>query len=193
MKKIFLLLSIISSQTLFAQKRQPVDYVNLFTGTSNSRWMLFPGATLPFGMVKLSPDNQENVWNGGYEYTIGSISGFSHLHAMSLSGLSVMPMTGKVELYPGQPKTFMGNANGPFGTMWTAGYHSRYEKSTEKASPGYYSVHLLDHNGVHQKVWGNHAASLISSDSLNDFIALNLGYFFLNSLSQSLFNTLVLA
>jgi predicted alpha-1,2-mannosidase len=127
-----------------AQKK-PVDYVNVFTGTSNSRWMLFPGATLPFGMVKLSPDNQDNVWNGGYEYTIGSISGFSHLHAMSLSGVSMMPMTGKIELYPGQPKTFEGKADGPFGTMWTSGFRSRYEKSSEKATPGYYAVHLLDH------------------------------------------------
>jgi putative transposase len=47
--------------------------------------------------------------------------------------------------------------------------------------------------GVHQKVWGNHAVNLISSGSFKDFIALNLGYFFLNSSSQSLFNTLVLA
>jgi predicted alpha-1,2-mannosidase len=133
------------SSTAFAQK-QPVDYVNLFTGSSNSRWQLFPGPSLPFGMVKLSPDNQENVWNGGYEYSVGSISGFSHLHAMSLSGVSIMPMTGKIEPYPGQPKTFHGNLDGPFGTMWTAGFRSRYEKSSEKASPGYYSVHLLDHH-----------------------------------------------
>jgi len=49
--------------------------------------MLFPGATLPLGMVKLSPDNQNNVWNGGYEHTVSSISGFSHLHAMSLNPL----------------------------------------------------------------------------------------------------------
>jgi hypothetical protein len=44
---------------------------------------------------------------------------------------------------------------------------------------------------VHQKVWGNHAATLISSGSFIDFIILNVGYFFLNSPSQSLFNTLV--
>ncbi len=42
-------------------KPQPVDQVNVFTGTSNSRWMLFPGACLPHGMVQLSPDNQQNV------------------------------------------------------------------------------------------------------------------------------------
>lgn len=138
-----LLLFLTFSSTAFAQK-QPADYVNLFTGTSNSRWMLFPGPTTPFGMVKLSPDNQENVWNGGYEYTIGSISGFSHLHAMSLSGLSVMPAVDKLDLYPGQPKTFPGASDGPFGTMWTAGYRSRFDKKTEVASPGYYAVKLLD-------------------------------------------------
>jgi len=44
--------------------------------------MLGPGASLPNGMVKLGPDNQGNVWNGGYEYTVSSISGFSHLHGM---------------------------------------------------------------------------------------------------------------
>ncbi len=96
-------------------------------------------------MVKLSPDNQENVWNGGYEYTLNSISGFSHLHAMSLSGVSLMPMVGKLEVFPGQPKTFPGPADGPFGTMWTAGYRSRFDKASEHGSPGYYSVHLSEY------------------------------------------------
>jgi predicted alpha-1,2-mannosidase len=127
----------------FTQKK-PTDYVDVFTGTSNSRWMLFPGPTLPFGMVKLSPDNQDNVWNGGYEYTVGSISGFSHLHAMSLSGLSIMPFVGKVELYPGQAKTFTGSSDGPFAGMWTAGYRSRFDKKTEVGKVGYYGVHLMD-------------------------------------------------
>lgn len=130
---------------LLAQK-QPVDYVNVFTGTSNSRWMMFPGATLPFGMVKLSPDNQENVWNGGYEYTISSISGFSHLHAMGLSGLSMMPVTGSMYANEGWMKTYSGPPDGPFGTMWTAGYRSRFDKKTEQGSPSYYSVDLLDYH-----------------------------------------------
>ena len=128
------------------QIKTPLDYVNVFTGTSNSRWMLFPGATLPFGMVKLSPDNQNNVWNGGYEYTVSSISGFSHLHAMSLSGVSLMPATGKLDLYPDFVKVFPGEPDGPFGGMWTAGYRSRFKKETEKGSPGYYAVKLLDYD-----------------------------------------------
>jgi len=109
MKTTTALLALLFAAGLHAQqKRTPADYVNVFTGTSNSRWMLFPGATLPFGMVKLSPDNQNNVWNGGYEYTVSSISGFSHLHSMSLSGVSLMPVTGKLDLYPDFVKVFPG-------------------------------------------------------------------------------------
>jgi predicted alpha-1,2-mannosidase len=141
-----LLLFIDSSISIAQPKSNPIDYVNVFTGTSNSRWMLFPGPTLPFGMVKLSPDNQNNVWNGGYEYTVSSISGFSHLHAMSLSGVSLMPVTGKPDLYPDFLKVFPGEPDGPYGGMWTAGYRSRFKKETEKAGPGYYSVDLLDYN-----------------------------------------------
>ena len=126
--------------------RFAVDRVNVFMGTSNSRWMIFPGAALPWGLVKLSPDNQGNVWNGGYEYTVNSISGFSHLHAMSLSGLSLMPVTGALQLDPSSSRLHPGSADGPFGTMWTAGYRSRFLKQTEKASPGYYSVELYDYN-----------------------------------------------
>ncbi len=147
MQNRFLLLLVWSSHVVCVAQstpaKQPVDYVNVFTGTSNSRWALFPGATLPFGMVKLSPDNQGSVWTGGYEYTVNSISGFSHLHAMTLSGLSVMPATGPLHRF-GQTKTFAGKVDGPFNTMWTSGYRSRFEKKTERGSPGYYTVHLAD-------------------------------------------------
>ncbi len=122
----------------------PVGAVDVFTGTSNSRWMLFPGATTPMGMVKFSPDNQGNVWDGGYEYTVGSISGFSFLHTLGLNSFSMMPLRGSIENEPGQPKLFPGSSDGPFGTMWTAGYRSRIDKKTETGHPGYYAVTLLD-------------------------------------------------
>ena len=125
---ILALLAVAATPGLVAE---PVDEVNVFTGTSNSRWMLFPGATLPFGLVKLSPDNQGNVWNGGYEYTVNSVSGFSHLHAFSLSGVSLMPVTGPMEYNPGLYRVFPGAPDGPFGSMWTCGYRSRIRKETE--------------------------------------------------------------
>jgi predicted alpha-1,2-mannosidase len=145
-KKYFILTAfLLAIQTVSAQKKA-TDYVNVFTGTSNSRWMLFPGPTQPFGMVKLSPDNQDNVWNGGYEYTIGSISGFSCLHGMSLAGISYMPVVGDMISGGEIPKLFPGPPDGPFGGMWTSGYRSRFDRKTEKAKPAYYSVHLLDYN-----------------------------------------------
>jgi len=134
----FVLTGIISS---FAQHKQAVEYADPLMGTSESRWMLTPGVTLPFGMVQLSPDNQAQNWKAGYEYTIGSIFGFSHIHAWTMSGLSVMPAKGILRpgIYP--------NADAPISTGWkTSGHRSRIDKNTEEASPGYYKVDLIDFN-----------------------------------------------
>ena len=116
--------------------KQPVDYVDVFTGTSNSRWMLGPYASVPYGMVELGPDNQASGWMGGYEYSIMNVSGFSHIHAWTMSGLRIMPAMQDFTKTDGAPdRPYMGAS---------AGYHSRIEKSTEKASPGYYSCFLYD-------------------------------------------------
>ena len=51
--------------------RQPVDWVDPMLGTSSSRWMLYPGPSMPFGKVKLSPDNEDfpkRWYKGGHEY-----------------------------------------------------------------------------------------------------------------------------
>jgi len=142
---LYILILSMLSFNLFG-KSEPVDYVNAFTGTSNSRWMITPGPCLPFGMVKLSPDNQGNVWNGGYEYTIGSISGFSHLHGMTLSGVSYMPTVGNLYFGEEYAKLFPGVPDGPYHQMWTAGYRSRYQKEEETGSVGYYRVKLYDYD-----------------------------------------------
>lgn len=116
----------------------PIDWVDVFVGTSNSRWMLGPYATAPFGMIQLGPDNQGDVWMSGYEYAINSISGFSHIHAWTMAGLRMMPATTDL-VFTDRPVDAAYKGGG-------AGYHSRIEKETEKASPGYYSVHLYDHD-----------------------------------------------
>ena len=118
--------------------KEPVDYVDLFIGTSNSRWMLGPYASVPYGMVELGPDNQASGWMGGYEYSIMNVSGFSHIHAWTMSGLRVMPAMQDFTKEDGAPDRPYRGAS--------AGYHSRIEKSTEKASPGYYSCFLYDAN-----------------------------------------------
>ncbi len=118
----------------FAQTvKKPVDYVDPMIGTHHSRWILFPGPTAPFGMVKLSPDNQELGWKAGYEYDVGSIAGFSHLHSWTMAGLLTMPTTGPLKIKPGTEKN-------P-----EKGYRSRFDHRNEKASAGYYSVVLDDY------------------------------------------------
>ncbi|HTL10801.1 MAG TPA: GH92 family glycosyl hydrolase [Chitinophagaceae bacterium] len=123
---------------LAAQQKQPVDYADPLLGTSESRWMLNPGATMPLGMVQLAPDNQGGVWKSGYEYSINNIGGFSHIHSWTMAGLSVMPTVGVLN-------TRRGPADGPT-TGWTTGYRSRIDKTTEQASPGYYAVTLMNGN-----------------------------------------------
>jgi len=120
---------------VFGQKL-PVDYVDVFIGTSNSRWMLGPYACVPFGMVQLGPDNQGNVWMGGYEYSINNVSAFSHIHAWTMAGLAIMPAAQDLTVKDSPVDAAYRGAG--------ATYHSRIEKSTEKAYPGYYSVYLYD-------------------------------------------------
>ena len=42
----------------------------------------YPGATVPFGMVQLSPDTRLESWDGcsAYHYSDSAILGFSHTH-----------------------------------------------------------------------------------------------------------------
>ena len=128
--------------------KQPVDYVDMFTGTSNSRWMLGPYASVPYGMVQLGPDNQTAGWMGGYEYSVMNVSGFSHIHAWTMSGLRVMPAMQDFTKTDGA-------ADKPYRGA-SAGYHSRIDKSTEKASPGYYSCYLYDANCLAEMTASTH-------------------------------------
>lgn len=126
---------VFSNCNLKKNKKEPVDYVNPLLGTSSSRWMLFPGPCLPFGMVKLSPDNMDptGMLDAGYEYTTNSISGFSNVHSWIMSGFLSMPTIGKIKTKPGSEE----NPD--------LGYRSRFSHESENASVGYYSVFLEDY------------------------------------------------
>src|SRR5210317_2060910 len=64
-----------------------LDSVNPFIGTG-FHGHTFPGATLPFGMVQLSPDTHLDGWDAssGYHYDDRQIFAFSHTH---LSGTGI--------------------------------------------------------------------------------------------------------
>jgi predicted alpha-1,2-mannosidase len=116
----------------------PSDEVDPFIGTGG-HGHTYPGATLPFGMVQLSPDTRLTGWDGcsGYHASDDVIYGFSHTH---LSGTGIpdyadilfMPLTG-------EPYLVNGADAGP-----DKGYASRFDKATERAGAGSYSVRLAD-------------------------------------------------
>ena len=118
----------------------PADNVNPFIGTGG-HGHTYPGATLPFGMVQLSPDTRKDSWDGcsGYHYSDDFILGFSHTH---LSGTGVGDY-GDIRFVPsvGQLQFTPGSSENP-----DSGYGSRFSHNNEKATPGYYSVQL--DNGI---------------------------------------------
>ncbi len=120
------------------QNSNPSDYVNPFIGTGG-HGHTYPGATLPFGMVQLSPDTRLDGWDGcgGYHYSDSIIYGFSHTH-LSGTGCSdygdilLMPTVGEVQ--------------------WDhTKYASTFSHKNEKAKPGYYQV-LLDKYNVNAEL-----------------------------------------
>ncbi len=124
-----------------AQEKEPVDYVNPFIGT-DFFGHTFPGASLPFAMVHLSPDIGTQGWTycAGYIYSESSIIGFSHTHWSGVGMVNggevlLMPTVGdKLRIIPGSLK----NPD--------EGYRSRFDHANESATPGYYSVLLKDYN-----------------------------------------------
>lgn len=95
----------------------------------------YPGATVPFGMVQLSPDTRiDGSWDGcsGYHYDDSVIYGFSHTHlngtgCTDYGDIMLMPTMGDHNFIPNE-------------------YGSKFSHSNEKASAGFYSVKLDKHN-----------------------------------------------
>ena len=103
-----------------------LDSVNPFIGTG-FHGHTFPGATLPFGMVQLSPDTHLDGWDAssGYHYDDHQIFGFSHTHLSGtgigdLGDIAILPFSG-------------GHEQIPIAT---------FNKNQEYACPGYYRVAL---------------------------------------------------
>jgi len=104
----------------------------------------FPGATVPFGMIQLSPDTampdfkHAYKWAAGYQYGDTSLLGFSHTHFSGsghsdLGDVLVMPVAGEPKLDPGDP------------AQPGSGYRSRFSHDSEKVEAGYYAVTLSDY------------------------------------------------
>jgi len=127
--KRLLFFFIVFASAKLATAQKLTDKVDVFLGTGG-HGHVYPGATVPFGMVQLSPDNGNEGWDwcSGYHYSSDSIAGFSHTH---LSGtgigdwcdISVMPfLAGAKEV------------------------RTKFSHANESGRPGYYKVKL--DNGI---------------------------------------------
>jgi len=139
----------INSKSVQQQEYNPIDYVNVFIGTKDMGHC-YPGVSVPFGMVQLSPDTDLVPYShgegynpevyrycSGYQYSDTTIVGFSHTHFhgtghSDLGDFLVMPTIGELQLNPG-------TRDDP-----DSGYRSRFSHQNEKAYPGYYGVKLED-------------------------------------------------
>jgi len=138
---MFFLISIPSVFGEICNKKQPVDYVNPFIGTGKykgpSKWGFYggtyPGATVPWGMVQLSPETRTSGAERGYYYEDDKIHFFSFLN--HLSG------------YPnGSSGNFKIQIFSDSANLNKQGYNSKFNHQNESAFPGYYGVWLDDKN-----------------------------------------------
>jgi predicted alpha-1,2-mannosidase len=109
----------------------PVDEPLPMVGTAE-HGHTYPGATVPFGMVQLSPDTPIEGWDAcsGYHYSDSSIVGFSHTHLSGtgcgcLGDVLLMPTVGEIQCNPER-------------------YRSGFSHKREHATPGDYRVFLDD-------------------------------------------------
>jgi predicted alpha-1,2-mannosidase len=163
-----------------------INYVNPLVGTKNMGHT-YPGATVPFGMVQLSPETDtvqyelNGKYNGdvykycsGYQYDDKTIVGFSHTHFSGtghsdLGDFLVMPTTGSLQLNPG-------TSDNPEN-----GFRSRFNHASEIAQPAYYKV-LLDDYSIKAELTatnrvGFHQYTFPKSDSTHIILDLISGIY----------------
>lgn len=138
--KIFasLLLAILIVGCTNKKHDTPLGNVDTFIGTGG-HGHTFPGATMPFGLVQLSPDTRKNSWDGcsGYHYSDSIIYGFSHTH---LSGTGVGDY-GDIRFFPSEGKLI---TEVFYDGDFEKGYGSEFTHDMETSDPGYYAVYLLE-------------------------------------------------
>ncbi|MDE6872201.1 MAG: GH92 family glycosyl hydrolase [Bacteroidales bacterium] len=112
------------------QQPEPADFVDPMIGTG-FHGHTFPGATVPYGMVQLSPDTRTEGWDAcsGYHCSDTSILGFSHTHlsgtgCADLADVLFYPASGELDMHEGM------YSRPPY----------RFSHKDEKASCGYYAV-----------------------------------------------------
>lgn len=164
--KIFISAALIALTIGKSNAQQLTKYVDPFIGTGG-HGHTYPGATVPFALVQLSPDNGKNGWDwvSGYHISADSIAGFSHMH---LSGtgigdwldIAIMPLINPI----------------PQKDLDT---RVKFSHDNENASPGFYAVKL--DNGIQANLTSTERVGYhqyLFPNAANPTIRLDLGHAF---------------
>ncbi len=154
------------------QKENLTKFVDPFIGTGG-HGHTYPGATVPFGMIQISPDNGISKWDwcSGYHYSDSIMIGFSHLHLSGtgigdLLDIRMMPVNKKLDL----TKEVKNRDDLP--------YKSHYSHDEEVAEAGYYSVFLKDFNVKAELTSDQRTAfhRYTFKDNVQESVVLDLGF-----------------
>lgn len=181
-------------------KKKFVDYVDPFLGTGG-HGHTYPGVSMPFGMVQISPDNGISGWDwsSGYHYNSTVIQGISHTHLSGtgiadMMDVSIMPFflkkrhlrsrqwTMTREFCSKQSRHYCINLN---KERVSEAISSQFDHEDEEAAPGYYRVVLKNHGiqaeltatedtGMHQLTVSEDMKKTIVSDKLMSIISIDL-------------------
>lgn len=147
-------------------------FVDPFIGTA-AHGHVFPGATTPFGMVQISPDNGTSGWDwcSGYNWSDSLIAGFSHTH---LSGTGIGDLCDILFL----PSMNEFKLELPDSTASLAKQNrSWFSHDAEQARPGYYSVALA--SGVNVELTATPRCGVQRYTAVNDgvmYLLVDLGF-----------------
>lgn len=157
--------------TTYNTVEEAYEAVNPFVGTGGRIYggaALTPAAQAPLGLVKLGPDTSlgrshfPQLHFSGYNHIDQDIRGFSHTHFVGTG----VPDYGNLRVVLAKPGD----------DFRDVGHHVPFEKSTERAHPGFYSVEITEpsvgveltaqpHAGAHRYTFKGTESVVVSWDA----------------------------
>lgn len=103
-----------------------VSFVNPYVESARGRYFAVITGNQPFGMIGAAPlTRNKNQYGGGYNYNSTDVLGFPQIHCWMLSGLTLMPATGKID-----------------PTLGEQHWKSSFSHDGEIVQPGYHRLYL---------------------------------------------------
>lgn len=136
--------------------------VDPYIESARGRYFFFVTGSLPFGMISSAPlTRNKNQYGGGYNYNSREILGFPQIHDWMISGVTLMPVTGKVSTENGEQS-----------------WKSEFSHDGEIVRPGYHKL-FLDSYDMWVEQSATDRVSMYKYTYCNDYpdadVLLNLG------------------